>query len=224
MLSEHAGAIRALQEVSSLLYERGWAFGTSGNYSIVLDRAPLRLLVTASGKDKRRLADDDFVLVDGDGGPIPRQTARPSAETRLHTTLARMIDSVGAVLHVHTVWNTVLSDAYFERRMLPIGGYEMLKGLAGITTHESEVNVPIFDNTQDIPALAAQVRERLESNHASMRHAFLIRGHGLYTWGRDLVEARRHVEILEFLFEVTGRRVVLDAAVQTKPEFCSIPF
>jgi methylthioribulose-1-phosphate dehydratase len=99
----------------------------------------------------------------------------------------------------------------------------MLKGLAGITTHDCEICVPIFDNTQDIPALAAQMRAKLDSDPAGMRHAFLIRGHGLYTWGRDLAEARRHVEILEFLFEVTGRRLALDAARPT-PEFGSIPF
>ena len=224
MLNEYAAQIRALQDVSSLLYERGLASGTSGNYSIVLDRAPLRLLVTASGKDKRRLADADFVIVDQDGAPIAGQVEKPSAETLLHTTLAQSIDEVGAILHVHSVWNTVLSDAYFERRVLPIRGYEMLKGLSGITTHAGEIHVPIFDNTQDIPALAAQVREKLGSDAASMQHAFLIRGHGLYTWGRDLAEARRHVEILEFLFEVTGRRLALDSAVRTNAEFSSIPF
>ena len=224
MLSEHAAAVRALQDVSALLYERGWAFGTSGNYSVVLDRAPLRLLVTASGKDKRRLADGDFVIVDHAGAPLPNQSEKPSAETLLHTTLAQSIAGIGAILHVHSVWNTVLSDAYFERRELPIRGYEMLKGLAGITTHACEVNVPIFDNTQDIPALASELRARLESDPAALRHAFLIRGHGLYTWGRDLLEARRHVEILEFLFEVTGRRLALDASVRSNPEFGSIPF
>lgn len=223
MLSEHVAAIRALQDVSALLYERGWAFGTSGNYSIVLDRAPLRLLVTASGKDKRRLADGDFVIVDADGATIPGQAAKPSAETLLHTTLAGAIDSVGAVLHIHTVWNTLLSDFFFERGFLAIRGYEMLKGLAGIDTHACEVRVPIFDNTQDIPALAGQVRARLAGENASLRHAFLIRGHGLYTWGRDLAEARRHVEILEFLFEVSGRRLALDAA-RPEPGLDSIPW
>src|SRR5262245_16502582 len=224
MLSEHAPAIRALQEVSSLLYERGWAFGTSGNYSIVLDRAPLRLLVTASGKDKRRLADGDFVIVDDAGVPISGQAEKPSAETLLHTTLAQFISGIGAILHVHSVWNTVLSDAYFERRELPIRDYEMLKGLAGITTHACEIKVPIFDNTQDIPALAAEVRARFARDTDSMRHAFLIRAHGLYTWGRELADARRHVEILEFLFEVKGRHLALDTAVYTKPELGSIPF
>lgn len=223
MLSEHAAAVRALQDVSALLYEHGWAFGTSGNYSVVLDRAPLRLLVTASGKDKRRLADGDFVIVDHAGVPVAQQSEKPSAETLLHTTLAQSIDGIGAVLHVHSVWNTVLSDAYFKHGALPIRGYEMLKGLAGVTTHAGEVNVPIFDNTQDIPALAAQLRAKLESDPVSLRHAFLIRGHGLYTWGRDLAEARRHVEILEFLFEVAGRRIALDSAARTSPGPGSIP-
>lgn len=223
MASEYAAAVRALQDVSSLLYERGWAFGTSGNFSIVLDRGPLRLLVTASGKDKRSLAESDFVVVDADGAPIPGQSAKPSAETLLHTTLAGAIDGVGSVLHVHTVWNTLLSERFFECGHLAIRGYEMLKGLAGITTHACEVRVPIFDNTQDIPALAAQVQARLTEDSGYMRHAFLIRSHGLYTWGRDLAEARRHVEILEFLFEVTGRRLALDAP-RPEPGLDSIPW
>lgn len=203
-------ALAALQGVAALFYERGWAYGTSGNYSVMLGREPLRLLVTASGRDKRHLAVDDFVDVDGEGRPFDRNAPRPSAETLLHTVLARHAGA-GAVLHVHSVWNTLLSERYFERGEVPIRGYEMLKGLAGITTHEAEVRIPIFDNTQDIPALAEQVSARLraQAEPLRLRHAFLIRAHGLYTWGRDLAEARRHVEIIEFLLEVIGTREML---------------
>jgi methylthioribulose-1-phosphate dehydratase len=43
-------------------------------------------------------------------------------------------------------------------------------------------------------------------------HGFLLAKHGLYTWGRDLAEARRHIEIHEFLFEVVARSRMLAAA------------
>lgn len=209
-----AGALAAagaLQDVSSLLYERGWAFGTSGNFSVVLAKSPLRILVTASGRDKRRLTDADFVLIDEAGRPVEPAAPRPSAEALLHVELGRR-DGVGAILHTHSVWNTILSGLHAPRGRLRIAGFEMLKGLAGITTHEAAVEIPIFDNTQDIAALAVRVRDWLDDPKCGARHAFLIRGHGLYTWGRDLAEARRHVEILEFLFEVAGRRAQLGAA------------
>lgn len=212
---DRSTAIAALRETSALLYQRGWAFGTSGNYSVVLQREPLRLLITASGRDKRSLSEDDFVIVDADARPIETSTARPSAETALHTTLAAE-DGVGAVLHTHSIWNTVLSDAHAADGELAINGFEMLKGLSGIDTHDTTARIPIFENSQDIPSLATRVRTRLRAERDASRpgpHAFLLRGHGLYTWGRDLADARRHVEILEFLFEVCGRRRMLRPAV-----------
>jgi methylthioribulose-1-phosphate dehydratase len=109
-----------------------------------------------------------------------------------------------AVLHTHSVWSTILSDVHAAEVGLEIAGYEMLKGLAGVTTHEHREWVPILENSQDMPALAGRV-ESVLSEHPGC-HGFLLRRHGLYTWGRDLAEARRHVEILEFLFEVVGRR------------------
>ncbi len=199
--------IAALCDTATLLYDRGWAFGTSGNYSVVIDRQPLRLLITASGRDKRRLGVGDFLLVGESGSPIEWHDSRPSAETMLHVALTSR-RGVGSVLHTHSVWNTVLSERHAGSGALRIAGYEMLKGLAGIDTHDTAIEIPIFNNTQDIPALADRLVRELNPE-PSPPHAFLIRGHGLYTWGRDLNEARRHVEILEFLFEVVGRRTAL---------------
>ncbi len=170
----------------------------------MLGRAPLRLLVTASGKDKERLAPGDFVVVGDAATPIEASAPRPSAETWLHVAIAER-PSVGAVLHTHSVWATLLSDRFAAAGAVTIEGYEMEKGLTGVTTHEQRVRVPIFENTQDIPALAREVRGRLKDPEASLSHAFLIRRHGLYTWGETLDDARRHVEILEFLFEVIAR-------------------
>jgi methylthioribulose-1-phosphate dehydratase len=200
--------VRALQEVGALFYERGWSVGTSSNYSVVLNREPVRLLITASGKDKRRLGAGDFVVVDEAGRPVDAAQPRPSAETLLHVAAAQQ-PGVGAVLHTHSVWGTLLSDLYFRHGGLELEGYEMLKGLAGVASHEHRQWVEIFDNTQDIAALARRVRQRFADADRPLRHGFLIRRHGLYTWGRDLDEARRHVEIFEFLFEVVGRTLGL---------------
>jgi methylthioribulose-1-phosphate dehydratase len=205
--------VRRLQQIGAEFHARGWSLGTSSNYSVVVSRDPRQLLLTASGKDKGRLADTDFVLVDESGQPVSLQSGeasppRPSAETLLHCVLAQQPD-VGAVLHTHSIWGTVLSDVYFDPRhgrgRLPIEGYEMLKGLSGVATHSHRAEIEIFENTQDIPALAVDVERRLQDAERPLQHAFLIRRHGLYTWGRDLEEARRHVEVLEFLFEVVGR-------------------
>ena len=201
-------AIDRLRGIGADFHRRGWSLGTSSNYSVVVQREPLRLVVTASGRDKSRLAKDDFVLVDGDGAPHPPEQPRSSAETLLHAVLARSPD-VGAVLHTHSVWGTLLSDLHFGDGALRIQGYEMLKGLDGVVTHEHEERVPILENTQDIAALAGELGELLPAWREPRVHAFLIRKHGLYTWGPDLDAAERQVEILEFLMECEGRRAML---------------
>lgn len=204
--------IESLRETGALFYQRGWSVGTSSNYSVVLDASPLELLVTASGKDKGRLTPRDFVRVDEDGRPVAPNQPNSSAETMLHVVVAKELQ-VGSVLHTHSVWSTVLSNFFFQQGHIVINGYEMLKGLAGIDTHEYEYRLEIFENTQDIPQLAAQVRERLTDTASPLKYGYLIRRHGLYTWGRDLDEARRHVEILEFLLECEARRLMLEGAL-----------
>jgi methylthioribulose-1-phosphate dehydratase len=132
-----------------------------------------------------------------------KRTGRPSAETLLHLEIVRT-RGAGAVLHTHSVWSTMLSDRHRPDEGLAIEGCEMLKGLEGVRSHEHREWVPIVANDQDMPRLAARVREVLRAEPSA--HAFLISGHGLYTWGRTIDEAERHVEILEFLFELAGRR------------------
>ncbi|WP_425613380.1 methylthioribulose 1-phosphate dehydratase [Anatilimnocola sp. NA78] len=200
--------IDGLRETGHWLWQRGFSLGTSSNYSVVVSRDPLHLLITASGKDKGRLSRSDFVIVDRDGKATSDGQPKSSAETLLHTVVAEL-PGVGAVLHTHSVWATVLSDLFFTQGGVELSGYEMLKGLDGITTHEHTSQIEIFENTQDIPQLAEQVRERLTNTIRPLKHGYLIRKHGMYTWGKDLDEARRHVEIIEFLLECTARRLML---------------
>ncbi|QDU95734.1 methylthioribulose 1-phosphate dehydratase [Lignipirellula cremea] len=203
---EHA--IDELRECGRIFWERGWSLGTSSNYSVVAGRDPLELIITASGKDKGRLQPHEFVRIDGQGRPTSAGQPKSSAETLLHTVVASELPGVGCVLHTHSVWGTLLSDLYADQGAIEIEGYEMLKGLDGVPTHEHTERVEIFDNTQDIPKLAAEVQSRLVAADP-LTHGFLIRKHGLYTWGASVAEARRHIEIYEFLFECVARRRML---------------
>jgi methylthioribulose-1-phosphate dehydratase len=199
-----AQAARELAAIGRRFYARGWVLGTSGNFSAVVSRKPLRLAITASSLPKGTLRPSDILKCDESGRVVGRASKPPSAETLLHVEIARR-RSAGAVLHTHSVWSTMLSDAWGagSDAAVAIEGYEMLKGLAGVTSHEHRELVPIVENDQNMPRLAARVGETLEHHPAA--HAFLLRRHGLYTWGDTLADAERHIEILEFLFEAIGR-------------------
>jgi methylthioribulose-1-phosphate dehydratase len=180
---------------------RGWVLGTSGNFSIVVNRDPLRIAITRSGTHKGELASDDILTIDADAHVVDGR-GTPSAETLLHVEIVKA-RGAGAVMHTHSVWSTVLSGRHGDAGGIAITGYEMLKGLDGVTTHEHSEWLPILDNDQDIPRLAADVR-RVLGDHPGC-HGFLLRRHGLYTWGKTPAGAVRHVEILEFLLESFGR-------------------
>ena len=205
-LQPYSSAITGLQRVGRVFWERGWSLGTSSNYSVVVKRDPLQLLVTASGKDKGQLQGEDFVLVDASGQAIHSHSPKSSAETLLHC-VAASAEGVGAVLHTHSVWATILSDRFWPQRGISIEGFEMLKGLSGISTHEHRAWFPIFENTQHIPDLADQVRAAMDEQR--LTHGYLIRRHGIYTWGKDLAEAFRQIEIIEFLLECLGRQACM---------------
>ena len=208
-LHGHETAVQGLRECGREFHRRNWSLGTSSNYSVVVSRNPLQLVVTASGKHKERLRPGDFVKIDEQGRPIGSGQPKSSAETLLHCVVAKNRPEVGAILHTHSVWATTLSNHFKAEGHIAISGFEMLKGLAGITTHETTKRIEIFDNTQDIPVLAAQVEARLLDSLEPLEHGYLIHQHGLYTWGKDLDEARRHIEILEFLLECTARNLLL---------------
>ncbi len=203
--------IDALRECGRLFHTRGWSVGTSSNYSAVISQDPLHLVLTASGKDKGRLGRDDFVLVDENGQPTSSDQPKSSAETLLHVAVAQELPA-GAILHTHSVWGTVLSEVYGDQGCLYLEGYEMLKGLEGIRTHETSHRVPIFENTQDIADLASRVRPQLTGDNA-ISHGYLIRKHGLYTWGATVEDARRHIEVYEFLFECLARQLMLTGQI-----------
>jgi methylthioribulose-1-phosphate dehydratase len=194
-------AAAALSELGRRAHARGWALGTSGNFSAVLAREPLRLAITRTGVDKGALEADHILEVDATGALVGG-SGRPSAETAIHLAVVRA-RGAGAVAHTHSLWSTLLSEQDAAAGGLVVEGYEMLKGLNGVETHEHREWLPIVPNTQDWAGEAPRLEDMLAQHRAA--HAFLIRRHGLYTWGRDVAEASRHLEILEFLLEAVGR-------------------
>jgi methylthioribulose-1-phosphate dehydratase len=196
-----ASLAAAMAEVGSALHARGWLLGTSGNLSVVLGREPLRLAITKSGVDKGALRPGHILTID-ETGAVRHGQGPPSDESGLHLAIVRRRPA-GAVLHTHSVWSTLVSEAHAAEGGVHIEGYEMLKGLAGVRSHEHREGIPILANSQDYAGLTAEVERTLDRHPGA--HGFLLHRHGLYTWGRDLMEAKRHVEILEFLFEVRGR-------------------
>lgn len=177
------------------LAARGWTPATSSNFSRRLDSQ--HAAITVSGRDKGRLRENDIMVVDFDGKAVASEH-RPSAETLLHTQLYRRFEDVGCVLHTHSHTQTVASRLYAGQGHVRLEGYELLKAFSGNDTHEAAVDVPVLPNTQNMAILAAQVDALLDRQPL---WGYLIDGHGLYAWGRDMVEARRHLEAFEFLLD-----------------------
>ncbi|MGJ4801964.1 methylthioribulose 1-phosphate dehydratase [Luteimonas sp. SDU82] len=190
LLRERAGEIISnVRELAQL----GWTPATSSNFSSRLDER--HAAITVSGRDKGRLTPDGIMVVDFDGAAVGSDH-RPSAETLLHTQLYRRFADVGCILHTHSRNQTVASRLFAGAGHLRLEGYELLKAFRGNETHETAVDVPVLPNSQHMPTLAAQVDALLDKGPM---WGYLIDGHGLYAWGRDMGEARRHLEAFEFL-------------------------
>ncbi len=191
--TEFTDKAQQIIEAGRFLNQRGWVPATSSNFSMRLGDGSVA--VTVSGYHKGALSEEAVMRVDSEGNSLDGR--RPSAETLLHTVLYKRFADVGAVLHTHSVNATVLSRL-FEQQLV-FEDYELQKAFSGVETHEGTITVPIFANDQNIPRLAAEV-ECYMDEHPPV-HGYLIAGHGLYTWGRDMAEALRHIEAYEFLFE-----------------------
>lgn len=182
----------ALIYAGKIIDSKGWCPATSGNFSARLDDGTIA--ITVSGKHKGQLQHTDIMLIDALGNSLDGKI--PSAETLLHVQLYQRFSDVHAVLHPHSLNSTVISTKHKKRVLLK--NYELLKAFSGISTHESRVNIPIFANTQNISQLAQQVDEYMDL-HDDI-YAYLIAGHGLYTWGASVDETLRYLEALDFLF------------------------
>lgn len=189
-LADAAGEIIVnVRELAAL----GWTPATSSNFSQRLDAG--HAAITISGRDKGRLTEADIMVVDLDGQAVGSQH-RPSAETLLHTRLYRRDAETGCVLHTHSHNQTVASRLFAGEGRVRLEGYELLKAFRGNATHEAAIDLPVLPNSQHMPTLAALVDTLLDQ---TPMWGYLIDGHGLYAWGRDMAEARRHLDAFEFL-------------------------
>jgi len=189
-------AVGELIEAGRILGSRGWVPATSGNLSRRVDDGTIA--ITASGIDKARLHERHLMRIRIDAPP-PRNA---SAETALHLASYRRDGALRAILHVHSLNATLISRRFAAEGAVRIEGFELAKAFAGVTTHETPITVPVFQNSQDVAALAETVEARLARPCAGDRLApgYLLAGHGLYAWGRDMAETLRHLEAFDFLF------------------------
>ncbi|YCA44558.1 methylthioribulose 1-phosphate dehydratase [Bacillus sp. JZ8] len=182
-----------LADIKDELAERDWFFGTSGNLSIRVTESPTTFLVTASGKDKRKRTNEDFLLVDQHGLPAEETGLKPSAETVLHTAIYEKT-TAGCVLHVHTVDNNVVSELYGDQGKVVFTKQEIIKAL-GLWEEDAKVEIPIIPNFADLQKLGDVFEKHIKEDTG----AVLIRNHGITVWGKTAFEAKRHLEAYEFL-------------------------
>lgn len=196
-----------LVQTIHFLHQKGWAPATSSNYSVRL-KGCSDFWVSESGIDKAAFSTKNLINVDSDGLPTD-DTRLVSAETDLHTTLYKLYPAAHCVLHTHSIFGTVLSDFVTPKRGILLENYELLKAFEGIKTHKTRLYIPVFENTQDIPSLSEQLTA-YQAKNTDMR-AFLIAGHGMYTWASTVAAAKRQVETIEFLLECTYHKMLLTA-------------
>lgn len=189
---EHAAD--TLVDTARQLSSNGWTPATSSNFSMRIDAE--HAAITVSGRDKGKLSRDDIMLIDMQGHAVGSD-ARPSAETALHTQIYQRWPDIRAVLHTHSHTQSVASRLYARAAVVHLQGWELQKAITGYTTHDSVLDIPVFPNTQHMPELVARIDAWLDAGKPL--HAYLIDGHGLYVWGRDMAESQRQLEALEFL-------------------------
>lgn len=175
--------------------QKGWSPATSTNYSFKASTKDELIYVSRSGVDKSLFTTSDFISVDSNGIPSDEnKDAIPSAETLIHCTLYKLFPETTVILHSHSIYPVLISQVHTNQ--VEFEGYEIQKGFAGQTTHDATVTIPIFDNTQDMTAFS----DVLISNKDSLNnHSFIMRKHGTYAWGKNVFEAKRHLETLEYL-------------------------
>lgn len=204
-------------KVSKLFYEREWMLGTSGNLSVLITeptslrahepKKNFEFLITASGRDKGELAEEDFILVNEESeswtrGHVDTLAQKPSTETLLHTAIYKHTNAK-VVFHVHTTNSTLLSMK--SKDYILISGLEMLKGL-GLKTHETEIMIPVIENNQNMKYLSEVVPSYINENIPGL----VLKGHGIYAWGKSIEETKKHIEIFEFLFEYRVKELSVD--------------
>ncbi|MGM0553786.1 MAG: methylthioribulose 1-phosphate dehydratase [Pseudomonadota bacterium] len=191
---EFKAQVRLLSDAGHELAAHGWLPARTGHFSARLDEQ--HIIVTAPGRSKHMLDRHDFIVVDVEGNLIAG-SAEPGPETFLHIIMYRHDPSLGAVLHTHSVHATVLSRQSPEG--LHLRDYEVLRELPGCEHPGDGIQIPVFPNERDMQQLAARVNAAMQQ--IPTLAGYLIRGHGLYTWGETVERALQRTEAFEFMFE-----------------------
>ncbi len=193
---EKQKAVNVLNELKIKFYNKGWFPATSGNLSYKLHENPLMFAITSSGKDKGTVTHEDVIFVDENAEPVEKTRLKPSAETKIHSQIYQKTDA-GCVVHIHTVNNNFISSVYFEDRKVKIKDMEMIKAL-DIWEENAEIEIPIVENFFDLDKLAVETGKAINPDVPGI----LIKNHGIYSWGRNEFEAKRHIEAFEFMFDL----------------------
>jgi methylthioribulose-1-phosphate dehydratase len=195
----------ALAEIARDFHARGWMHGTAGNLSAREDDN--HFWITASGKPKGRLDEDDFLLVRvQDGAVIEKRVAadKPSAETAIHRVIYAQFPDARTCLHGHSVEAMLAaSRAKKGAKSLRLPPIEMIKGF-DIWQQNPKADLPLFENHLEVPRIAKDIEARFKQNVPAVT-ALLIRGHGVTVWGRGLQEAYNRFELLEFILSYLAR-------------------
>lgn len=192
-----------LAEAGRQFYHRGWAFGTSGNFSVLLARRPLRICLMPAVNESGKFDETNFLEIDDDA-EILQGFGRPSDETLLHLSIYRLRPRARCIMYTHSVWGTLLADRLYADGSIRLSGYEVLKGISDVRSYDHTETIPIIENSQDHVAQSHVIENVLLD--AGNIHGIFIRKHGLFTWGETVAETRRHVEIFEHLFEILCRQ------------------
>ncbi|MCR8660615.1 methylthioribulose 1-phosphate dehydratase [Paenibacillus endoradicis] len=204
--------LNKLREVKEAFAGRNWFPGTAGNLSIRIgDYSPEQFYfgVTSSGKDKYENTPEDFIFVDQDAKPCEATNLKPSAETVIHTEIYRKTGA-GAIFHIHSVFGAVISEYFWHRRSIPVDGVELIKGL-NIWEEEYQLEIPIVSNFLHVPSIVPEITEKLDPKVPGI----FLRKHGIYAWGANAFEAKRHLESFEFIFEYVYRLEMLKKGLPT---------
>ncbi|GGH24076.1 methylthioribulose 1-phosphate dehydratase [Paenibacillus segetis] len=205
-LEEKQTVLEELRTIKEQFAARDWFPGSSGNLSVrVGDFSPdsFHFAVTASGKNESVHTPDNFLFVDSSCEPCETTKLKPSIEALIHAKIYRMT-GCSAIFHVHTVFNNLLSERFGESGFLQVQGIELIKEL-GIWEENTSIRIPILPNHADILSIAKLIPSALNPDIPGI----LLRNHGIFAWGKNALEAKHHLEVFEFIFELEYRRLTL---------------
>jgi len=190
-----------LTETIKFFSKKGWSPATSTNYSHRCSNNPENLIISRSGVDKSQFKASDFIQINLAGEILSSDSPefKSSAETEIHTYLYQKFPGIKCVLHTHSVLGTVLSQKFVSEKQIVFQNYEIIKGIEGNHTHDTNLYLPIVKNSQNMKDINFELEHHFQ--RLGEFSGFLIAGHGLYAWGKDLFSAKRHIETFEFLLE-----------------------